>query len=45
MGLLCIIPLRGEVDIVYTNDEHFLHPTLKHLVPKVDNPIGRWLAI
>jgi len=41
---LCIIPLRGQIDVAYTNDKHFLHPTIKSLVPKVENPIGKWIT-
>ncbi len=42
---LCIIPLKGIIDIAYTNDKHFLHPTIKKLVPKIENPIGKWITI
>jgi len=42
---LCIVPLKGMIDIAYTNDKHFLHPTMKSLVPKIDNPVGKWLVI
>ena len=42
---LCIVPLKGIIDVAYTNDEHFLHHTIKGLIPKIDNPVGEWLAI
>ena len=42
---LCIIPLKELIDIAYTNDKHFLHPTIKSLIPRVENPIGKWITI
>ncbi len=33
---LCIVPLKGLVDVAYTNDKHFLHPTIRSLVPRVE---------
>lgn len=42
---LCIVPLKGMIDLAYTNDSHFLHPTIKSLVPRIDNPIGRWITV
>ncbi len=42
---LCIIPLKGLMDIAYTNDRHFHHPTIKSLIPKVENPIGKWITV
>ena len=39
---LCILPLKGLIDIAYTNDKHFLHPTLKNQTPKLENPLGKW---
>ncbi len=42
---LCIIPLKGIIDAAYTNDKHFLHPTIKNLLPKIDNPVGKWITI
>lgn len=42
---LCVIPLKGLIEIVYTNDRHFLHPTLRNLVPRVENPIGKWITL
>ena len=40
---LCIIPLKGLIDIAYSNDKHFLHPSIRSLVPRIENPIGEWL--
>ncbi len=42
---LCIIPLREVIDVAYTNDKHFLHPTIQRLIPKIENPVGKWIAI
>jgi len=42
---LCILPLKERVDIAYTNDKHFLHPTIKSLLSKLENPLGKWLLI
>lgn len=42
---LCIIPLKGLIDIAYTNDKHFLHPTMKSLIPKVENPVREWITV
>ncbi len=42
---LCILPLKDSIDIAYTNDKHFLHPTIKNLVPKIENPVGKWITI
>ncbi len=42
---LCIIPLKSIIDIAYTNDRHFLHPTIKSLIPKVENPLEKWITI
>ncbi len=42
---LCILPLKELIDVAYTNDKHFLHPTIKSLIPKVENPIGKWITI
>ena len=42
---LCVIPLKGLIDIAYTNDKHFLDKTSKNLVPKVENPVGKWISI
>jgi len=42
---LCILPLKNMIDIAYTNDEHFLHPTIKSLIPKIENPVGKWITI
>ena len=41
---LCIVPLKKVIDVAYTNDEHFLHPTIKRLIPEVDNPVGKWIT-
>ena len=40
---LCILPLKGVIDIAYTNDQHFLHPTIRNLVPEINNPLEEWL--
>ncbi len=42
---LCVVPLRGLIDVAYSNDRHFLHSTLRNLVPKVENPIGKWFTL
>jgi len=42
---LCVIPLKELIDVAYSNDRHFLHPTLRNLVPKVENPIGKWITL
>jgi len=42
---LCIVPLKDSIDVAYTNDKHFLHPTIKGLVPKIENPVNIWLEI
>ena len=42
---LCIIPLKDMVDVAYTNDKHFLHPTIRNLVPSIENPVGKWIII
>lgn len=42
---LCVIPLKELIDVAYTNDKHFLHPTMKSLVPRVENPVGEWITI
>ncbi len=42
---LCLLPLSGIVDVAYTNDRHFLHPTLSGLVPKIENPVGKWVTL
>ncbi|OYT40609.1 MAG: hypothetical protein B6U89_01645 [Desulfurococcales archaeon ex4484_58] len=42
---LCIIPLKELIDIAYTNDKHFLHPTIKSMVPKLENPVEKWITI
>jgi len=42
---LCIIPLKELIDVAYTNDKHFLHPTIKSLIPKVENPVGEWITV
>ncbi len=42
---LCVIPLKELIDVAYTNDRHFLHPTLRNLVPKVENPVGKWITL
>ena len=38
---LCIVPLKGLVDVAYTNDKHFLHPTIRSLVPRIENPVTK----
>ncbi len=42
---LCILPLKEYLDIAYTNDKHFLHPALNNLVPRVENPLNKWLTL
>ncbi len=42
---LCIIPLKDMVDVAYTNDKHLLHPTIRSLVPSIENPVGKWIII
>ncbi len=42
---LCIVPLKGLIDTVYTNDKHFLHPTIKSIVPRIENPVGKWITV
>ena len=42
---LCIIPLKGMINIAYTNDKHFLHPSIKSLVSEIINPLGKWITI
>lgn len=42
---LCLLPLKDLVEVAYTNDKHFLHPTLRNLVRIVENPLGKWLEI
>ena len=42
---LCVIPLRNLVDIAYTNDKHFLHPSLSSMIPRIENPVGEWLEL
>lgn len=42
---LCIIPLRELIDVAYTNDKHFLYPTIKGLVPEAENPVGKWITV
>jgi len=42
---LCIVPLKGLIDVAYTNDKHFLHATIRSLVPRIENPVGKWLEI
>lgn len=42
---LCILPLKGVIDVAYTNDKHFLHPTIKSLVPQVENPLEEWIPV
>ncbi|OYT48565.1 MAG: hypothetical protein B6U85_02045 [Desulfurococcales archaeon ex4484_42] len=42
---LCIVPLKGLIDVAYTNDKHFLHPTIRTLIPKVENPVGKWIIV
>ena len=42
---LCIIPLKGMINIAYTNDEHFLHQSIRSLVPEINNPLGKWIVI
>jgi len=41
---LCVVPLKGLVEVAYTNDKHFLHPTMKALIPKIENPVGEWIT-
>jgi predicted nucleic acid-binding protein len=41
---LCILPIKDLIEAAYTNDKHFLHPTIKSLLPKIENPIGRWIT-
>ena len=40
---LCVLPIRKNIDIAYTNDKHFLHPTLKNLLPRIENPVEIWI--
>lgn len=42
---LCIIPLKGMINTAYTNDKHFLHPSIKSLVPEIINPLGKWITV
>lgn len=42
---LCIIPLKGLIEVAYTNDRHFLHASIKSLIPKVKNPVGKWITV
>ena len=36
---LCIIPFYKDVEIFYSCDDHFQHPTFQSLGPKIENPL------
>ncbi|MHA1437412.1 MAG: type II toxin-antitoxin system VapC family toxin [Promethearchaeota archaeon] len=39
---LCVIPLRGDADVLYSCDVHFKDPTFQSLGPKIINPLNKW---
>lgn len=41
---LCVVPLQGHVERIYTCDRHFLSSEFKELRAPVENPVGHWLS-
>jgi predicted nucleic acid-binding protein len=39
---LCVIPLKDQVDVIYTSDKHFTHQSMQDLGVAIENPIGTW---
>lgn len=42
---LCVLPLYEDVNVIYTCDEHFKHPSFQSLGPPIKNPLNEWLVL
>ena len=42
---LCILPLLSDMEIAYSCDKHFQSHDFKQLLPKIENPIGKWFVL
>ena len=42
---LCISPLLSDIEIAYSCDKHFQSVDFKRLLPKIENPIGKWFLL
>ena len=38
---LVALPLRGQIDRIFSGDDHFLHPDFTSIAP-VENPVAPW---
>jgi hypothetical protein len=41
---LVVLPFKGEVEEIYSSDQHFQHPDFTS-VAKVVNPLEEWITI
>ncbi len=39
---LCVIPLRGKIDLIFTSDKHFLDVEFTNLGIPIQNPLREW---
>ena len=42
---LCILPLLSDIEIAYSCDKHFQSVDFKRLLPKIENPVGKWFLL
>ncbi len=42
---LCILPLQSDIEIAYSCDKHFQSHDFKQLLPKIENPVGKWFLL
>jgi predicted nucleic acid-binding protein len=42
---ICVLPLKNDVEILYSCDVHFKHKSFKSLGPKIENPLNIWITI